>query len=45
MAFDDGRLKWQEANVKQTPTVERVSRGTLGQSSNLVLTTSVLTVS
>lgn len=45
MAFDDGKLKWQEANVKQTPTVERVSRGMLGQPCNLVLTTSVLSES
>lgn len=45
MGFDDEKLKWQEANIKQTPTIERVSRGMLGQSCNLVLTASVLSVS
>lgn len=45
MAFDDGKFKWQEANDKQTPAVERVSRGMLGQSCNLVLITSVLSES
>lgn len=42
MGFDNGKLEWQKANIKQTSAVQRVSRGMVGQSHSLALSTSVL---